>query len=195
VTAKRILYFSILGLAVSACGTATNDQVDFDSQLREFITISDQLERQDWDITDAEALPHAQSANFYGRIYIAALDGDEVLQTSYMGDLSLTANFLNDTVSGDATNFFEMGNQPVSGSLAVSNGSIDRTAVAEVDHQFTANLSGTLTDSINIDLEFDAAISGDFYGPAAEGATGDVHGDINSPYGSEIAEGSFILLQ
>lgn len=183
---------------LSACGGGgqkANPAGSYEEHFATFDAIESQFTTEEWEITLGDNIPTEETAAYDGVIYIGALDAEEELQAAYLGEMHLDANFSSDSVSGSASNFYDSGEGPLSGTLGITEGSIDRMADPETTWQYTADLNGVLTDSNDVDLSINGFIAGDFYGPSAEGSFGIVEGNIHSVYGPETAVGSFFLLQ
>jgi len=107
--------------------------------------------------TDPASLPETGSTRYDGIIAL-------VVDTSVLGgDVSITANWRDDSVSGQATNFLDEENSALSGSLAITNGTIDRTADVDIDFTVVADVDGTLRGGGN-NYDFDMTYLADFYG-------------------------------
>ncbi len=101
-----------------------------------------------------------------------------------MGQLTLTANFASDTVSGTVTNFVDENEVTYTGTISGSTG-IVRNFVSD-----QAEIVPTLAGDIG-GFASNVALGGVFAGPNAEGAAGLVLGDI----GGESFNGTFVAEQ
>lgn len=144
-------------------------------------------------ITPTGSIPDIGDAVHYdGYMRLHASDHVSGEREEYAGDARLTANFEMDTVGGSASNFFDSSNRSVSGTLALSAGTIDRTADPSTEWQIGADIDGVLTDGDGVDLEVSASLVGDFLGPEAQGYESEIIGTMLSAYGNEILIGASI---
>jgi len=108
--------------------------------------------------TDPSTLPTSDSATYGGAMLL-----DVVELGTAVGQMTLTANFKNSTVSGNVRNIFTADEEAMSGSLDIANSPIDRTADIVNFYTYEASLTGELTDSNGI-YDVDATMLGDFTG-------------------------------
>lgn len=141
--------------------------------------------------TDPSTLPTSGVARYDGTIGIdgAFVEGSPEFM---LGDLRIEARFADDAIRGAATNFVTPGEQRVTGTLSIADGTIDRGADVDVDYTFEAGLRGTLTDAVGSDIDIDGAVRGDFFGPDQTYVSGEVIGDVTDSGGTGAISGGFI---
>ena len=141
--------------------------------------------------SDPAALPTTGDATYKGYIGIATY----YEPVTAIGDLELTAHFDGPgTVTGSATNFVDDGNTHYSGTLNVTNGTIDRTAnpdYPDYDYTFEADIGGTLSDSEDNYL-VDGYMAGDFIGNDHDYVAGYTEGTVSSSLGDDYFAGVFL---
>lgn len=144
-------------LAVSACGGSTNGEVN-SYAFSNFDVGSDQsgelVDRINVLPTTISAdLPEFGGATYDGMVgVLLPIDENDVL-----GTLRLYADFADNSLTGEAGNFFTPNNQPTEGSLVFTNGVIsnDGTATGRVD--ITGQIEfpvGTMTLEDNLGFRF-----------------------------------------
>ena len=167
--------------AVSACsgGGGANG---FSAREDAAIALRNQL--AEFDISEASAIPTTGDATYEGLI------GYEQADFAVIGDLLVGFNFQSNAISGNASNFLDSDGVRYQGSLALSNGNIDRTADPDTDFQFEADLGGDLQAGGQT-FTVDSTLVGDFLGPQREGIAGFVFGEIDGPDGTIFVDGEF----
>ncbi|KAF0674845.1 hypothetical protein [Profundibacterium mesophilum] len=106
---------------------------------------------------------------------------------SMNGDLDMVVNFGQGTLIGSITTLRRSDDVPLGGTLYVRDGQMGAGGGGTI----SGRLEGTLTEARGA-LDFDAAVSGDFYGPSAEFTRGTIAGSVQSGAGSLSAEGNFL---
>ena len=137
--------------------------------------------------TVPSTLPPGGSATYDGYI-IAATPSDEFVVA---GELEMIANFLTPEVTGTARNFVDENDVRLGGTLAITNGAINRAATTNPDFTFVADLDGTLTDPGDSYL-VDGTLSGDFFGTSYGAVFGPVGGTVTADFGTLALDGVFI---
>ena len=171
--------------SLSACG-GDGGASGFAAREDAAIALRNQL--AEFDISEASAIPTTGDATYEGLI------GYEQADFAVIGDLLVGFNFQSNAISGNASNFLDSDGVRYQGSLALSNGNIDRTADPDTDFQFVADLGGSLqaggqTFTVNSFLD------GNFLGPQREGIAGFVVGVIDGPDGTIFVDGEFGALK
>ena len=166
--------FSLITLA--GCG-GSSVSPSFASLKQEAANI-DTIYRQQFD-TDAENMPvgtftyNSVLVFDYGAGNNDSQNGSVLLTGNFTGDATLEADFTNSTVTGAITNFVASGSVSVpSGTVEIFNGEI-------VTNTFTADASGTLTDSVNGPVLLEGNMTGLFAGEAANSFNANFGGELN----------------
>lgn len=158
-----------------------------------YASIRNSFISEGYGVTAPEDIPPdtAPSATYDGYIL---LDASSIwLRESYAGEMTLEAQFASDTVTGSASNLYDSSGRAVAGSLAISGGQIDRSAAPASGGQITGGLDGVLSDADGVVLTVDSTLTGDFYGPDAEGYMAVIGGTMSSTdYGTELLQGRSI---
>lgn len=148
-----------------------------------------------WDLagaTDPSTLPFGGSAHYDGVVELRfqTSAGDLFMD----GGLHLDVDFAANQISGNAGSFVQQDENPVSGSLAISGGVIDRGANPAVEYTYSAIIAGTLTTSTD-SFVVGGDIHGDFLGAAQQSVAGIVAGNAQSNMGVGYVFGDFIAEQ
>ncbi len=145
-----------------------------------------------WDgqaFADPATLPISGNAKFSG---VAALRiGTTAGERQMNGSLSLVADFSANALSGSASAFSDANGAAMAGTLAVTNGILDRAANPALAYTFNANMDGTLSgpaDSFAITSD----ISGDFLGASYGAMAGAIAGTALGNTGSGYLFGDFV---
>lgn len=157
----------------------------FASYDAQFVSLAER--NQNIPFSDPASLPTTGSATYSG---VLAVQSGLLVAA---GDLTLNANFgpVSNPITGSVTNIVNNENQRYSGSLAIGNSSIDRTADVNTDYTFAASLTGQLglngeTGVVN------GEILGDFLGTDQRSVAGEVFGTISNLSAADQFEGGFI---
>ncbi len=192
------MFISALGLAalaLSGCGGATPgggtvpsvnyaDYAAMDAAMR--------AAHSSLPYTDPATLPGSGTASYSGVVALTAGTPSGPLDLN--GALNVTANFGTSTISGQAGSFLDTANAAYSGTLALSNGLIDRGANPATQYSVTADMGGTLTGPVGA-LQITAPMSGDFLGNGHSAFQGGISGTATGPGGTDFLFGSFIATQ
>ncbi|WP_322892090.1 MULTISPECIES: hypothetical protein [unclassified Yoonia] len=141
-------------------------------------------------ITPFATLPETGDVAYEGRVRLNLPLGGAT-PAVFEGDLDLRVSFgiTPDPVTGRIGNLHGAGGA-VTGSLQIGEGVL-YPAARERDYQFTAGLSGTLTQNA-LPHSITAEMSGDFYGPAGAGVAGVIaRGAVRQGDEIDIFDGSF----
>lgn len=125
------------------------------------------------------SIPTSGSARYQGFV-ATVIDYPGVDWNSVIGNLTLDANFANDTISGSASNFVDIAGENYSGSLAVTSGVYDRTLDPVTDWTIAADIGGTLTDTGAVTYAVDGEMFADFIGVNHQFIDGIVVGTVTS---------------
>lgn len=153
-----------------------------------FAALQDRVTAQG--ITPFATLPDAGDVTYGGYVRLNLPLGGAA-PAGYDGDLELRVGFggAPDPVTGSIGNLQGAGGV-VTGSLQIGEGVL-YPAARERDYQFTAELSGTLTQNA-LPHTITAQMSGDFYGPAGAGIAGVIaRGAVRQGDGIDLFDGSF----
>ncbi|MBR2655979.1 MAG: hypothetical protein IKD58_05740 [Loktanella sp.] len=113
--------------------------------------------------------------------------------TAHYGDLGLHVAFgaAADSVTGSISNLQGAGGG-LAGDLQIGNGVLYLGADPAIDYQFSAGLTGTLSQGGQF-YDLTGQIAGDFYGPDASGIAGVVYqGAIRQGDGIDLFDGAFV---
>jgi len=159
-------------VALAACGGSSTGSAPqtFSEQLSEGDALAITLASIEY--TDPTTLPVSGSATYSGYL---GVDAGELGQA--IGQMSLTASFASDSISGNVRNVVAEDEEQLSGSLSISGGTIDRTADTDIEFTFAADVDGTLTGEDG-DFVVDAELLGDF--------TGENHQYVEGPVGGTV---------
>ncbi|WP_460275374.1 hypothetical protein [Celeribacter sp. ULVN23_4] len=179
---------SAASLSLAACGGSSVDgdmsEVDLPEQYDSLEGLVAAAENGDLD-TASESLM-AGTVTMSGALAISDVGEDEDLEA--IGDMTLTANFTTNLVSGSATNFglynedTQVLEDELSGSLTIDGGVTGTT--------LTADATGTLTDDEDhlIDMDMD----GTFYDYEGQLA---LYGDLEGTVNGASYEGGFAAVE
>lgn len=141
-------------------------------------------------ITPFATLPETGDVVYDGRVRLNLPLGGAA-PALYDGDLDLRMSFgtTPDPVTGSISNL-QGAEGAATGSLQIGDG-VFYPAAPERDYQFTAELSGTLTQNA-VPHVITAEMSGDFFGPAGAGVAGVIaRGAVRQSDEIDIFDGSF----
>lgn len=181
-------------LALSSCGSTTDTAALL--SFAETLALGDAIDA-DWGAepySDPATLPRSGSATYDGAMTLATFDDGGAIVPPFslaiIGETQLTADFSGSAISGNARNFVDVDDNRYDGTLAVTDGLIDRDADLAAEFTFDALLDGTLTNSGEY-YDFVGIIDGDFVGPNHEAVIGIATGDILSSTGDAFLIGVF----
>ena len=192
---KTLLLCASSGLILVACGGASEDggstpPVDYSGYQSQLTSL-----QTAWGgvaITDPATLPTSGFATFDGVLGLTVQKASGALHMA--GALTLTSDFFNDRLGGNAANFVDEFDVVISGNLAITGGVLDRGADTSVTHTFSANIDGTLSgggDSFLIGGD----LSGDYLGLNYLGMVGVINGIATSNFGTGFMFGDFFAEQ
>jgi hypothetical protein len=132
------------------------------------------------------SLPDGGNATYNGVLSLSLEEGSTVSPGGSLlirGDMIVTADFGDDTLSGRVDNFSDSDADTYTGNLDITNGTINNLAPAFIV-TYAADIDGDLTnDRTGDNLDVDAFFVGDFYGDNAELMGGVIRGEISTPDG------------
>ena len=139
--------------------------------------------------TALSAVPTSGSATYQGYYYGEIADTSQNL----IGDLRMVANFNGSSVgiSGSVLDIYDAGDNAVSGTLSLSNGSLDRSGDPAGDATLSADVTGTLTTSSQ-SIVIGAQLEGDFLGAVYDAVGGAVLGSATINGTRRNFDGGFI---
>jgi hypothetical protein len=145
------------------------------------------------DYTPLASVPRSGSAVYRGYVYGDISDGTTV-SDSLIGNLTMTASFSNSSagISGNVANLVDNKNRPLSGTLSLSNGSLDRAGDPNLDSTLSATLAGTVTNASSQTVAISARLEGDFFGPTYKAAGGAVIGSATIAGTERDFDGGFV---
>lgn len=184
----KTLCLSIAAVSLTACGGSSTSS-STSSSGASFEQLADQgrvlAERyQDADLTPT--MPTTGTASYSGvAAYSDVPDANYIYNNAeIVSNVALNANFADNTISGQLSNFQSFENEVITGSVAVNNGQI-------VNNVFTANLSGSLNASgDNVTVAGD--MEGAFLGDNAGAVGGAISAGVTDAVGTEQIFGVFI---
>lgn len=168
----------LAAILLVACGGDSGERVQGYKTLRQdYLNIVEAVGLEQ--PIEPSTLPVSGSAIYAGSLFIGTPNGPDIL-----GDLDLTANFANATISGRATEFRDNERGVYDGRLDITGGDIDRTANLTEVYTFIADLDGRITEQDTGDFyNVDAFLVGDFFGPDQRYVFGIARGDVTSNVG------------
>jgi len=197
---KFFNYIAVASLTASlaACssssggdGGGSDGEVDLPA---EFSSLEDLLTQADaGSLSEADGSLMSGTVSMTGAIGVGDV-GEDGNQEA-IGDLALSVDFNDGSVSGSASGFDfydSAGNQgdAIGGTLTVAGAAGSITGAA-----LTADVDGTLVDGTD-NILLDGTISGTFYDYNGDlAATGDFDATITTPEGSEVLEGGFAAIE
>ena len=156
-------------LTLTACGGSGGSQT-FASLLAQGDAIADEINTIEF--TDPSTLPASGSATYDGFIGIQASNLGEAL-----GEMTLRANFATNAITGDVSNVVTADDEPLIGTLAISNGAIDRSADIAVEYTYGADIDGQLTGEEGV-FVVEGDLLGDFTDTDYQYVEGIVEGTV-----------------
>lgn len=161
---------------VSACGGSSGVTGGGTYSDREADALSLYSELETLGFSDPASLPFTPGTV----TYVGALGVAEPFGGAVVGDLEVGVRFADSTLSGTVDNFIDNFNESYSGSLAITNGSIDRTTDLNTQYTFVADVDGVLYANGSSTL-VNALMLGDFTGASQEGMIGILSGSATTP--------------
>lgn len=190
-TDRTLLRFGALPalLLITACGDTDNPAaaVTYDSLSSEFLLLEQSITIGDLgDVYAPEDLPTEGDTTYNGVLQFV-IEADAINATEdliVVGDLNVTADFLNSGMSGSVTNFANDARESYDGMVTISNGTILRDNDPSTTETFSASASGNLThETDGLDLAVSGLLVGDFYGNFYENIGGTFRGTVNTTEG------------
>lgn len=144
--------------------------------------------------TDLSSVPIRGDANYQGYFSGNLANSNDSITDTLIGQIDLDVDFTATSVnvSGSVDNFYDEDDDPLSGSLRLSNGSLDRDGSPSNDATLVLSASGTLTDDRGRDLELGTQLEGDFLGSDYNAVGGEVLGSVTVNGTDQDFDGSFI---
>lgn len=143
-------------------------------------------------VTRASDLPGSGSAAFSG---VALLNAEVNSQDlGLAGAVDLTVGFGSSTITGTIQSVKDEDNNAYTGTINVTNGTIDRTADPATEYSVFADMDGAVSGNGNT-LDLSSDFIGDFYGSQGAGLIGiltgttKVGGSTGYLFGSIVATG------
>ena len=147
------------------------------------------------DYTALAAIPAAGSAAYAGYLYgDLSTDGGSATE-SLIGRLSLTARFTADsaTFSGRVSDVVDSRDDPLTGTLTVSGGSLNRAGNPASDATLRGiAVGGTLRDEDGATWDLGLRLEGDFLGSTAQALGGEALGRVTVGSTVQDFDGGFI---
>lgn len=144
--------------------------------------------------TPLTQIPTTGQATYFGYFYGTLANTSDGITDSLTADLELQIGFTPSGVSvgGSVENFFDASDAPISGSLTLSAGALDRTGNPNDDATFQVSAQGQLTESDGDQLDFGSLLEGDFLGARHEALGGAVFGRVEHNGIAQDFDGGFI---
>lgn len=184
----KTLCISFATVSLAACGGSSTSSTTSSSGAS-FEQLADQgtilAERyQDAELTPT--MPTSGTASYSGvAAYSDVPDSNYIYNNAeVVSNVALNANFADNTISGQLSNFQSFENEVITGSVAVNNGQISNNV-------FTAELSGSLNAS-GEDLTVAGDMEGAFLGDNADAVGGAMSFGLTDAVGTEQIFGIFL---
>ena len=162
--------------ALSACGGGGSTTGGASYSDREAVALNLASDLESLGYSDPASLPFTTGeVRYLGAIGAVDYYGDRII-----GDLKMNVRFADSSMSGTADNFIDSYNDRYTGSLAITNGFIDRTADTDVEYTFVADVDGVLSAN-GFNTVVDALMLGDFTGTSQQGMIGILDGTATTP--------------
>ncbi|MEJ6404933.1 hypothetical protein [Yoonia sp. 2307UL14-13] len=143
--------------------------------------------------TDLSTVPTTGSATYSGFISGQLADTGDTVTDSLIGELLVEVDFgAVEMVSGSADNFLDDQSNPLTGSITLSGGTLDREGDPTVDATFQFTGQGELVDTHGQTLVLNTDFEGDFLADGQTGIGGDVLGRVTVD-GDEQSFGGFFV--
>lgn len=196
----KLLIAAALPLTLVACGDGTvggsaggsaGQPLNFDTS-QAYFDVGDDIFAQfeddfnDLDFDDPAQLQLGSTVTYFGLLFI-----ENAAQEGAVGGLRLDANFAGNSLSGSVTNMVDFNDSPITGQIDIDNGVIDRNVNVQEEFTFSADLSGTLTSTLDETAQIDGALFGDFYS-GQEFIAGFITGEITVEGQTEDLGGGFL---
>jgi hypothetical protein len=144
--------------------------------------------------TAISSVPQSGSAVYDGYVTGQLANRSDTVTDTLLGQLRMTVGFTNSSVivTGAARNFIDDDNVALSGSLDLSNGSLDRAGSPSNDATLLISANGTLRDAQGRNLVIGTQFEGDFLGTSRGAVGGEVLGSVTVNGIDQDFDGGFI---
>lgn len=176
-------------LALAACGSSgSSTGVSFDEYVSEALDLDDDIAGLPFD--EPAGLPTTGNASYDGVIG-AIVGAGTIDEVSVAGDLELTVQFAQNSITGNVTDIVDEFDGRYAGTLNITDGIIDRDVDLVTDFTFVADMSGNLTNPAGGPVSVDALLRGDFFG-SGQYIAGEVSGNLRTDLGTTFIDGDFL---
>lgn len=178
-------------------GTSDGPRPAYEDLLAERAEINSEAFFGSLPFTGAAALPTSGSAAYDGVMTLDLNTEEGVPDREMLGELELEVNFgrSTDAVSGSATNFVNYDGEEFDGTLAITDGDLDRVndaPVGSIEPAIVADLGGTLTNESGGSYEFDGDVRGNFRGTEPDYVGASFVGTVVTPEDEREFDGGFV---
>lgn len=144
--------------------------------------------------TALSAVPTSGSATYDGYLRGDLANTTDSVTDMLLGEMSMRVTFTTSsvTVTGDVSGFVDDDDEPLTGSLSLGNGSLDRGGSPTNDATLLVSASGTLTDDQGRTLVVGTQLEGDFLGTGHAAVGGEVLGSVTVNGVDQDFDGGFI---
>ncbi len=144
--------------------------------------------------TTLSQIPTTGSARYTGYLSGELSNSSDTIPDSLIANLTIDVEFGATTfvASGQATNFFDDANEPVTGSLVLAVGQLDRSGNPNDDATFTMTADGQLTTAGGDQFDISSRLEGDFLGAQHNALGGAALGRATAGGQLQDFDGSFI---
>lgn len=144
--------------------------------------------------TALPSIPTSGNATYAGYFSGQLANRNDSVTDTLIGAMTLNVGFRSSTVqvSGSVTDFIDADDAALSGTLALSAGSLDRGGNPSVDATLLMTASGTLRDAQGRNLEIGTQLEGDFLAFGHRAVGGDVLGSVRVNGADQDFDGGFI---
>lgn len=145
--------------------------------------------------TALSIIPTTASFTYNGYFYGDLSNRSDDVTDSLIGALQMGVKFTSTSadITGTITNFADGDNADVSGTLRLSNGTLNRNGNPNNDATLSATVAGTLTDGAGRKLDLGVRLEGDFLGAVPDGIGGEALGAVTIDGTSQDFDGGFIV--
>lgn len=148
--------------------------------------------------TTLSVVPTTGSATYAGFFYGDLSNNEDAVLDSVVGRLTLEVAFgaTDPTFGGVARDFVDSRDDPLSGTLAISGGSLNRAGNPANDATLRGvRVAGTLRDEAGVDMVFGVQLEGDFLGAQAEAIGGEAIGRVRIGSSDQNFDGGFVAAE
>lgn len=177
--------------AVAGCSDSVDEilRPDYEDLADEYDALDEASD--DLAIVDPALLPLSGGATYDG-VMVLSTNGEDGLPSDLAGDMTLRADFGDDSLSGSVVDVVTDDDDRLEGSLVIANGEIDRDDDLEDFYTYAFDVDGVLTEDDGSDLRVSATGAGDFLGRDHRTVVGDVEGRISSGSDRTDLNGGFV---